>query len=168
MFEHIIDFIGFHGPEILFITSIGYLYVKHNYVTIYTIGFVANNIINYILKGLFMQPRPTDNEQLFKMERMYRKVMTFERYGMPSGHAQSVLYSTIFIYFATQNIMLTLFYTLVSLATLYQRVASEHHFFSQTIAGAIIGGTIGFACYKYTRNHIQGSLKPKKDDYALG
>ncbi len=167
MFEHIINFIGFHGPEILFITSVSYLYAQNSYTTIYIIGFIINNLINYILKGLFAQPRPTDDTHLFKLEKLYRKIMSFEKYGMPSGHAQSVFYSTIFTYFALKNNMLLLGCLSISLITIYQRVQSEQHFLLQTIVGAIIGGIIGYAFYKYTQGHLQGKLKSKKDDYAI-
>jgi predicted membrane protein len=36
----------------------------------------------------------------------------------------------------------------------------------QTIVGAIIGGILGFAFYKYAKNQLQGPLKPKEEEYA--
>jgi membrane-associated phospholipid phosphatase len=92
--------------------------------------------------------------------------MPFERYGMPSGHTQLVFYSTIFTYFALKNIKLITFYLIISLLTLYQRVKSQQHFFSQTIFGALVGSLLGYGFYKYTRDHLQGPLKMKPDDNA--
>jgi membrane-associated phospholipid phosphatase len=45
-------------------------------------------------------------------------------------------------------------------------VQSKQHFLSQTIVGAIIGGILGFAFYKYAKNQLQGPLKAKEDDYG--
>jgi membrane-associated phospholipid phosphatase len=54
----------------------------------------------------------------------------------------------------------------ISLLTIYQRVQSKQHFLFQTIVGAIIGGILGFAFYKYAKNQLQGPLKPKEEEYA--
>ena len=59
-----------------------------------------SGLINYILKGVFKQPRPIDDKHLFNLEKMYRSVLTFENYGMPSGHAQTMIYSLVFVSFA--------------------------------------------------------------------
>jgi membrane-associated phospholipid phosphatase len=150
MFEHIINFIGFHGPEILFITSVSYLYVQNSYTTIYIVGFLINSLINYILKGVFGQPRPIDDTHLFKLEKIYRK-LSFEKYGMPSGHTQSMFYSTIYTYLTLKNNMLLFGCLTISLVTIYQRVQSQQHFLLQTIVGAIFGSIIGYVFYKYTR-----------------
>ena len=154
MIEHIIDFIGFNGPVILFLASIIYLYVKNSYFTIYVIGFMFSGLINYILKGVFKQPRPIDDKHVFNLEKMYRNVMTFENYGMPSGHTQSAFYTITFTYLALDNDVLLAGSVFISLLTIYQRVQSKQHFLSQTIVGAIIGGILGFAFYKYAKNFV--------------
>jgi membrane-associated phospholipid phosphatase len=166
MIEQIIDFIGFNGPSILFLASTIYLYVKNSYFTIYVIGFMFSGLINYILKGLFKQPRPIDDKHIFNLEKMYRSVLTFENYGMPSGHTQWVFYSTTFTYLAVENNVLLVSSLFISLLTIYQRVQSKQHFLFQTIVGAIIGSLLGFAFYKYAKNQLQGPLKAKEDDYA--
>ena len=166
MIEQIIDFIGFYGPVILFLASIIYLYVKNSYFTIYVIGFMFSGLINYILKGVFKQPRPIDDKHIFNLEKMYRRVLTFENYGMPSAHTQAVFYTTTFTYLALENNVLLVCSVFISLLTIYQRVQSKQHFLSQTIVGAIIGSILGFTFYKYAKNQLQGPLKAKEDDYA--
>ena len=103
MLIKLFHYIGFYGPNILFFLSLFLMRNKLNYMIIYIIGFVINIILNYILKGLFQQPRPTDEIHLFKMEQLYRKQLGFEKYGMPSGHAQMVFYSTMFNYYLIGN-----------------------------------------------------------------
>ena len=166
MIEQIIDFIGFNGPVILFLASIIYLYVKNSYFTIYIIGFMFSGLINYILKGVFKQPRPIDDKHIFNLEKMYRSVLTFENYGMPSAHTQAVFYTTTFTSLALENHVLLVGSLFVSLLTIYQRVQSKQHFLSQTIVGAIIGGILGFGFYKYAKNQLQGPIKPKEEEYA--
>ena len=123
-------------------------------------------LTNYILKGVFKQPRPIDDKHIFNLEKMYRNVMTFENYGMPSGHTQYVFYTTTFTYLALENDGLLVGSLFISLLTIYQRVQSKQHFLFQTIVGAIIGSLLGFAFYKYAKNQLQGPIKPKEDDYA--
>ena len=166
MIEQIIDFIGFNGPVILFLASIIYLYVKNSYFTIYVIGFMFSGLINYILKGVFKQPRPIDDKHIFNLEKMYRSVLTFENYGMPSAHTQAVFYTTTFTYLALENHVLLVGSLFISLLTIYQRVQSKQHFLSQTIVGAIIGVVLGFTFYKYAKNQLQGPIKPKEEEYA--
>jgi len=166
MIEQIIDFIGFYGPVILFLASIIYLYVKNSYFTIYVIGFMFSGLINYILKGIFKEARPIDDKHIFNLEKMYRRVLTFENYGMPSAHTQAVFYTTTFTYLALENNVLLVGSIFISLLTIYQRVQSKQHFLSQTIVGAIIGSILGFTFYKYAKNQLQGPLKAKEDDYA--
>ncbi len=127
---------------------------------------MLSGLINYILKGVFKQPRPIDDKHLFNLEKMYRNVMPFENYGMPSGHAQSVFYTTTFTYLALENDVLLVGSLFFSLLTIYQRVQSKQHFLFQTIVGAIIGSILGFAFYKYAKNQLQGPLKPKEEEYA--
>ena len=125
-----------------------------------------SGLINYILKGVFKQPRPIDDKHIFNLEKMYRRVLTFENYGMPSAHTQAVFYTTTFTYLALENNVLLVCSVFISLLTIYQRVQSRQHFLSQTIVGAIIGSILGFVFYKYAKNQLQGPLKAKEDDYA--
>ena len=125
-----------------------------------------SGLINYILKGVFKQPRPIDDKHIFNLEKMYRSVLTFENYGMPSAHTQAVFYTTTFTYLALENHVLLVGSLFVSLLTIYQRVQSKQHFLSQKIVGAIIGGILGFGFYKYAKNQLQGPIKPKEEEYA--
>jgi membrane-associated phospholipid phosphatase len=90
----------------------------------------------------------------------------FDRFGMPSGHAQSVFFSTAFIYFALKNVKISLFYLLISLNTLYQRVKYKNHSIGQVIIGSLVGSVIGYAFFKYAKHILKKELKEKPDDNA--
>ena len=166
MFDDIIYYLGSNGPLILIVVTVGILYTKSNYLIVFLIGSVVNVLINYVLKGAIAQPRPNDHTT--ELERKYRKILNYDRYGMPSGHAQMVLFSTIFVYLATHDVRVFVCYFIMSLLTVYQRIHFEYHYLSQTIVGGILGGLIAWTFFSYGTMVLKGPLKGKKDDYYFG
>lgn len=165
--------IGQTGPTILMFTSFILLWNKKTLIYYYFFGFIINIIINLLLKGLFQQPRPTEGHRLFELalkhgkEHKYMNGIPFNLFGMPSGHVQSVFYSTMFIHYAFKNIKLTLFYLLISIITLYQRVEYKMHTVFQVIVGSIIGCFIGYLTYYISQRELMGKLNRKKDDNSV-
>jgi len=165
----IIDACGFFGPAILFFTSIMLLFQKKNLLYIYISGYLLNSLINIILKGIIKQKRPEEDEHLFNIwlnNGMKHDRHWYDRFGMPSGHSQDVFYSTAFIFLSLKNTNWLIFYLLISLNTLYQRVKYKNHTVLQVIVGAIVGLLIGALLYYYGRVLIKGCLKHKQDDNA--
>jgi membrane-associated phospholipid phosphatase len=99
-----LDYIGLFGPLILFLFSVFLLWNKSNYLTYYVYGSVLNGLLTLILKGIFKQPRPSEDPRLFNLAIKESKRFKFidgypyDIFGMPSGHSSSVLYSTMFIF----------------------------------------------------------------------
>jgi membrane-associated phospholipid phosphatase len=167
--EKIIDIIGYFGPQILILFTIFLLFNKYTLLQIYLIGFVINSFLNFVLKGIIKQPRPSEDKHVFNVwlnNGMKGDRLWFDRFGMPSGHAQSVFYSTFFISFALQNTNINILYLIISLNTLYQRVKYKNHTVLQVIVGAIVGTIIGSLLYYYSQKILQGKLKEKEDDNA--
>jgi len=162
-----IDYIGFLAPYILFFLSIFLLLHKTYYLTYYFIGFGINILLNLILKGIIQQPRPNEDAKLINIAKNNGKRISFDVYGMPSGHAQMSLYSTIFIYLVFKNTNLTIFYLLISLLTFYQRVKYKNHTTSQVFVGALIGSIFSFFVFMVTKKNISGKWIKKKEDGAL-
>ena len=67
-FTKIIDTIGFFGPQLLFLSSIYFLYYKFTSLIIYVVGFISNILLNIILKTIIQQPRPIEDQRLFNLE----------------------------------------------------------------------------------------------------
>ena len=61
----IFEVVGVFGPEMLVLLSIIllYKYKKITFLLVYLVVFVFNVLLNYILKGIFRQPRPMDDVQ---------------------------------------------------------------------------------------------------------
>ena len=61
----IFDYIGYFGPQILMFLSIFLLRNKSTLLYIYLLGIFLNGIINYMLKGLIKEPRPSEDVHIF-------------------------------------------------------------------------------------------------------
>jgi len=146
--KEIINYIGNFSPIILLVLSIYLLHRKPTILFFYCIGFLVNSLFNVMLKLLIKQPRPSEDERLFYLQLNNLQHIEFNKLGMPSGHAQSVFYSTIFIYFASNyNISIVSIYLLASLVTSYQRVEYNYHTTLQVIIGSLLGLIIGYFFY---------------------
>lgn len=172
-FGEIINNVGYYGPLLLFFQSIYLLQKKPNYMIYYISGFFINGIINVLLKGIIKQPRPLfDSEKhdlaLTHLRRfMFKDGILFDIYGMPSGHAQSVIFTTTFIYLVLKNKFIAILYLFISLITFYQRVEQNMHTITQVLVGGLFGIFIGYIFYYFGQKNIIGSLKEKVDDFAF-
>ena len=168
----VLDFIGEFGPVILFVMTILLLRFKTNLLVYYCVGMLLKTIINALLKVIIQEPRPIEDPQLFNSILQYNRShrfyyqMPYDRYGMPSGHASSVFYSTMFVHLAFRDIRTTLFYLLISVLTMFQRVNNLYHSITQVIAGAFVGILVGWGTFYMATQHKMGSLQRKKDDFA--
>jgi membrane-associated phospholipid phosphatase len=168
----LIKTIGQNGPIILLITTIFYLRNKTNLLFYYILFFVISLFLNLILKGIIQEPRPSIDTKTFNLmmknkERYVNKHgIPYDIFGMPSGHSQSVLMSTIFIYLSLHDIKITLLYLIISIITITQRVVDKHHTVLQVIIGSIIGCVIGYIAFFMSHKNIEGKKTAKKDDYG--
>ena len=172
MIDKLFYYIGSFGPLILFIYSLILLWNKQNLFFYYIIGFFLDSIINLILKGFFQQPRPSEDPVLFNIALKNGKRFVFKDYiphdifGMPSGHAQSTFFSTVFIYLSIQNINVFNFYLFISLMTIIQRVIYDFHTVFQVIIGSFIGCILGYGFYYLARQKMKGLIREKPEEFA--
>lgn len=172
MIEQTFNFMGSYGPLILFFISVKLLWVKSNFLAYYIYGFFLDIILNLILKGIFKQPRPSEDPELFKLAIKSGNRFKFSNgfphdiFGMPSGHTSSVFYSTIFIILSLKNTKISIFYLLFSLIIVVHRLYFNHHTFFQTVIGSIVGILFGSFIYYMSSQKIMGKISEKKDDFA--
>lgn len=164
--------IGEYGPILLIILSWYLLWNYHNLFFYYTIGLFTNAILNIILKGIIQEPRPIFDAKKVKLLRTHannyflQNGIPFNMFGMPSGHAQTAFFSTVFIYLVFKQTNLLYIFIPLSLLTSYQRVSLEYHSISQVIIGGIVGSAFAHLVYKLVREKMKGKIREKPDDDA--
>lgn len=162
-----LDIIGFLAPSILFFISICLLWKKSYFFIYYIIGFGLNILLNILLKGLIQQPRPKEDIQLIQIAKNNGKRISYDVYGMPSGHSQLCFYSLIFIYLVFKSWTWTIFYLVISLTTLFQRVKYKNHTILQVLVGALVGAIFSYFIFHVSKRNIGGKWIKKKEEYAL-
>jgi len=172
LLKNIFNNVGNLGPLILFFFSLFFLWSKRNLLFYYILGIFFNTILNVIVKGIVQQPRPLEDEKLFNLalqngsQFVFKDGIPFDIFGMPSGHAQSSLFSTIFIYLSLRKLNILYIYTIISIITLIQRVVYNYHTIFQEFVGGIMGILFGYCVYILSQQKIKGIIREKKDDFG--
>jgi membrane-associated phospholipid phosphatase len=158
------DYIGSLAPIILFGLSLLLLRNMKIYLQFFVFGFILNNILNIILKLAIKEPRPTKDQKAIEIGVTNGARISFDKFGMPSGHAQNCGYCLAFITMALNNPYITTLYTVITFNSLFQRYLYNNHTILQLIIGIIIGTTFGYIIYMFANKNIIGNIKMKKDD----
>ena len=144
MFEEFVlffDTIGFYGPWIAAICVIGALCKRPVFVFLYMIFFWLNQLLNQMLKLIFLEERPSNPIPFSQLER-YKGA---HYYGMPSGHAESVGFSFVFLWLLEGYRSWWLYIVgIIAIVTCIQRWKYRRHTMEQIIAGLFLGGTFAW------------------------
>ena len=159
-----IDYIGLYAPIILFFLSIFLLRNMYKYLSFFIFGFIFNNILNILLKLLIKEPRPTTDQKAIEIGIVNGARIGFDKFGMPSCHAQNCGYCLTFIIMTLNNPFITTLYLLISVISLFQRYLYNNHTILQLIIGLIIGTFFAYLTYIIANKYIMGNIKMKKDD----
>ena len=155
---------------ILIFISLFLLWNKQNLFYYYIIGVSINELINMFLKILTKQDRPNSNKiddtvdnnivnndknsivnndkNSINNDKNVLLSSNIQKYGMPSGHAQSTAFSAMFIYLSLHNIYLTTIFVIISFIASFQRVYLHFHTFEQVIVGILVGSFLSCLFYK--------------------
>ena len=137
-----------------------------NLLLYYNLGIVINIFLNIFLKLLWKEPRPNENKRAFELALkqknplLYQGGLYYNIFGMPSGHAQTAFFSTVFI--LLQNKKYAAFFILFSLLIVSQRVYFSHHSLSQVLVGSIVGSVVGYYFYFFAMGKIK-ETEDKRD-----
>ena len=107
------------------------------------VGFyIFSMVLNHVLKQLFKQTRPRGGKAINKFDKV-----GIDRYGMPSGHANSAIFSLIFSILYFKDFLISIIFAIIALLTVTQRLIYKKHSLKQICWGAIIGGIMAQICY---------------------
>ena len=138
-----IELIGFLGPLLVACIAFYGLWGSNKYLLTYVCFFLVNMIVNKRIKLWVRQPRPTGGKSI--LGEVYGEVYGgADEYGMPSAHAQSVLYSTIFLYLAKGDVDWLLYGLGIATLTIYQRWSYRRHTIAQLFVGGLCGCTVAY------------------------
>lgn len=172
VFTELFHEVEIYGPALLGVLPIYLLWDRKKLFFYYIVGFFISAIVNLALKGLLQLPRPSEDTARFNLALdhgrrfIFKSGLPYDVFGMPSGHAQLVFYSTTFIYLSLKNQSIFYGFLFVSLLTISQRVAFNYHTPLQVIVGAIVGATLGYLVYNMARNNIAARISEKLDDFG--
>ena len=138
-----IELIGFLGPLLVACIAIYGLWGSNKYLLTYVGFFLVNMIVNKWIKLWVRQPRPTGGKSI--LGEVYGEVYGgADEYGMPSAHAQSVLYSVVYLYLAKDSIVSLITGLGVATLTIYQRWSYRRHTLAQLFVGTLCGGIVAY------------------------
>jgi membrane-associated phospholipid phosphatase len=160
------DYIGIFAPVILFILTLFLLRNMPTYLQFYVAGNILNNILNIILKIIIKEPRPNDEQKAIEIGVVNGSRIGFDKFGMPSGHAQNCGYNLAFINLTLDNLFITTLYILITIVSLLQRYLYKNHTILQLVVGLVVGLGFGYLTYLLGNKYITGNIKTKKDDDA--
>jgi membrane-associated phospholipid phosphatase len=161
---------GSLGPIILYLIANYLLWDKPTTFYYYQVGFVTSAILNLVLKGIFKQPRPSEDPKEFNLaiknghRFIFKNGIPHDIFGMPSGHSLTSLFTTIFIFLSLKNVKILLGFLAMSLLIMSQRVIDNHHTFFQVIVGASVGALYAYLFYYFSSEKLKGKIEEKPDD----
>ena len=141
--------VGYYGPILLMAINIYVLYNRFYWCIVYILFVVINTFLNKALKRWIKEPRPKDWKSFATFERLEQE----EKYGMPSGHAQSAMFSVMFYYLLfgiDETLYIMLFITGV---TVFQRYHNKNHTIVQLGIGLIIGGIFAYSVFYIAKKY---------------
>jgi membrane-associated phospholipid phosphatase len=159
-----IDYIGYYAPIILFFLSLLLLRNMKRYLQFFVSGFILNNILNIVLKLFIKESRPSNDQKIIEIAINNGARVGFDKFGMPSGHAQNCGYCLIFIMTSINNLFITTLYMAITLISLSQRYLYNNHTILQLLIGLLIGSGFGYLTYSLGNKFIMGNIKMKKDE----
>ena len=134
------------------------------YLKFFVSGFVLNNILNIILKLFIKEPIPSNDQKTIEIAINNGLWVGFDKFRMPSSHAQNCGYCLVFIIMTFNNPFITTLYMGITLISVSQRYLYNNHTILQLTIGLLIGAGFGYLIYSLGNKFITGNIKMKKDE----
>lgn len=165
--------LGRYGRQILGGATLLILYKLNSPLALgyYALGSIVCILLNVVLKILIKQPRPKEDKPDFNFLIQNNKRVSYDKFGMPSGHAQFMFFTLSFMACVMRGYKyywwLMTFFALLTANTVAQRVRDENHTVSQVIVGSVVGIMVGLGTYYITKSKLKGKIRMKEEDNAL-
>lgn len=161
-----VHLIGYLTPAIMLVTTSLLLRNKATYLKFFFYGYLFNIAVNSVLKWILQMPRPLNDWKILQLGVTHTKRIGFDKYGMPSGHAQHCGFMLAFVTLVFESPIITGIYSILSLICLYQRYLYQNHTIIQILVGFGIGLFMGYLFYHLGFKKLTGNIKRRPDDNA--
>ena len=141
-----------------------YLCMKKQYIYsfFYLLGILINILFNYLLKYIFLIPKPFIDTSLFHLK-IIQNNYSCDELGMPSLFSTLVFYSFIFFYFIYPFSWINILFLFYITGGLYFFYKIKQHSFLQIFLGCIIGIGFSFLFIYFSKYFLKGELKENKE-----
>ena len=163
---NITHLVGYMTPSIMLVVTIWLLRNKMNYLKFFFYGYITNIVVNSLLKWFLKEPRPVNDWKILQLGITHTKRIGFDKYGMPSGHAQHCGFMLAFITLVFESPLVTGLYSILSFICLYQRYLYQNHTLLQIVVGFGVGLGVGYLFYELGAKKLVGNIKRRPDDNA--
>lgn len=137
-----------------------YLCMKKQYIYsfFYLLGILINILFNYLLKYIFLIPKPFIDTSLFHLKIIQNKY-SWEELGLPSLFSTLVCYSFIYFYLIYSDSWINILFVFFILLGLYYFYFIKEHSIFQILLGSIIGICFSFLFIFFSKYFLKGELK---------
>lgn len=133
------------------------LWGRTKYLLFFLLFFIVNYYCNDFLKHYIKETRPSAYKTTPGPTLKYENFSNHQSYGMPSGHAQEMFYSLIFLFLArTQFTVYSVAGIFVTAITVFQRFKNKRHTAEQLAAGAAVGSVVAYAAHSIASHMVIG------------
>jgi len=136
----IFDTVGYYGPLIVLGLVIIDLFSQPKYNWVYVLFVAVNEYLNRGLKLMIHKPRPEGRIHFSE----YESYTGASKYGMPSGHAQSIGFSLMYLWLVRSLDPTWILCSFIGALTLYQRWKYRNHTIIQLLAGLLCGSAFAW------------------------
>jgi len=141
-----------------------YLCMKNQYTYsfFYLLGILINILFNYLLKYIFIIPKPYIDTSLFHLK-IIQNNYSWEELGMPSLFSTLSFYSFLYFYFIYPSSWINILFLFFITCGLYFFYKIKQHSFLQIFLGCIIGIGFSFLFVFFSKYFLKGELKENKE-----
>jgi membrane-associated phospholipid phosphatase len=151
--------IGFNGPIIVIVISLFVLWNRPSYWILYIFGLILNIGLNTFLKQWIKQPRPDGHIQYLDHPTLYDT--PGQNYGMPSGHAELVIYTLTFLFVLGYDWTIIIGVAFFAAITVIQRFVDLKHTAEQLLVGSFVGGVLAWGLIYCKKILLRGKSNNK-------
>jgi membrane-associated phospholipid phosphatase len=134
--------IALYGDKMAAILTTIAIFQSPLFVCGFIAGWFLNRELNKVLKSFFKETRPNDSKWKVNEDE------TPEKWGFPSGHAQTVFYSFVFLLLkCPRKTPFLILSAAILILTLIQRYMYYYHTAPQLLGGGVIGASVAAGVY---------------------